>query len=346
MNLLESSISVQEAWTTLLGQVVDDGAVVEPVRDASSVGSQFGRETRGTRELRVAGSWIRHPRDRWVVSGVRGYRVEYAIALVVHALSRSRSIAPLLFYNRSGARFSDDGSTLNSAIGPRIFGGESTPLSQFEAALDRLQSDPASRRAYLQVFLPQDVIEPTRDVSCTGALHFLVRGGCLEAIGQMRSQSVLMVLPYDLFLLTMLQELASVRLGIPLGGFAHVCNSAHVYEDELPLARAVLADSGHRVPAMPPMTPEAVRQIPDLVRVEQAGRVALALDPRQSCRPWLNELTPYWRDLLNLMWGAWKRSNGVPLDENDVEQLPDDYRQLLIGLSDTRTNRTLATIAQ
>lgn len=58
----------------------------------------------------------------------------------------------------------------------------------------------------------------------------------------MRSQSALMVMPYDLFLLTMLHEAMAVRLGVGLGYYHHFCGSLHYYEDEEELVDAVLRE--------------------------------------------------------------------------------------------------------
>ena len=46
----------------------------------------------------------------------------------------------------------------------------------------------------------------------------------------MRSNDAYFGLPHDLFCFTMLQELVSCKIGIPLGSYTHVCTSMHIYE--------------------------------------------------------------------------------------------------------------------
>src|SRR5262249_8279639 len=149
----------------------------------------------------------------------------------IWALSGSDELAPLGFYHYRGPAFSDDGRTIRSAIGRRVF--RTANGDQMHAAIDKIRKDRSTRRAMIQIYVPDDLFIPSKDVSCISSLHLIARGSRLHAVGQMRSQSTLAVLPYDLFLLTMLHEYASVCAGLELGTYWHVCNSAHIYEDEM-----------------------------------------------------------------------------------------------------------------
>jgi hypothetical protein len=68
----------------------------------------------------------------------------------------------------------------------------------------------------------------------------------------MRSQSVVGVLCYDIYLLTALQELIANELGIPLGWYEHHMMSAHFYnrEGDLKFVKAML-DAGEPTEPMP-----------------------------------------------------------------------------------------------
>ena len=91
----------------------------------------------------------------------------------------------------------------------------------------------------------------------------------------MRSQSALMLLPYDMFLMSMLHELAAVELGWGLGRLIVTCSSLHIYEDEMARAERFLSEDGKCAFAMAPM-PEGINEDLDgLVEAECQMRSAV-----------------------------------------------------------------------
>jgi hypothetical protein len=50
-----------------------------------------------------------------------------------------------------------------------------------------------------------------------------------------------MMLPYDLFQFQALHRLTGSALGLPIGRYLHQCGSLHIYENEIPAARAVVS---------------------------------------------------------------------------------------------------------
>jgi thymidylate synthase len=321
------SDSAECAWRTLVRELLFHGTHVPATTDPLSVGSRFGSELRGTREMLATRSVIRNTRDRLIFSRSRRFRLDYAIAQFIWTLSGSDAVGPVAFYNPLALRFSDDGQTVRSAIGPRLFGGGEE--SQFRTAIEKLRADITTRRALLQVFLPTDLTHPTKDVSCTGSLHLLVRERRLWAIAHMRSQSALMVLPYDLFLLTMIHEMAATCVGLEPGPFLHVCNSAHVYEDEVAFAVELLADSSEDTQPMPAMPLAAVVEIDRAIEAEGHIRKRLAADPRADPQLEAFGLTSYWWELLLSLTVAWKLRQQVHWEEAGVDRLPDPYRRCL-----------------
>lgn len=319
--------SVDSAWRGLVGEIVAKGDIVAAISDPLSVGSKFGTKPRRTREVVAARILIENPRDRLVLSGLRQFRLDYSIATVIWALSASEAVSPLTFYNPAGRDFSDDGHTVRSAIGRRVFGMNG--ICQFRAAIENLRVDPLSRRSMIQVYLPSDLLQRTRDVSCTGSIHFLVRGGRLHAIVQMRSQSALMVLPYDLFLLTMVHEYASICSGLELGAYWHISNSAHIYEDELPNAESLLAEELASPEAMPYMPSSTADEIELLITAEKHVRESLAngMDPAPRLRDF--ELSAYWKDLLQAAAADWRLRSGQTWANSGASLLPGCYQQCL-----------------
>lgn len=319
--------SVDCAWRRLVSEVISQGDCVPAVNDPLSVGSRFGRTERGTRELIATRTTVENPRNRLIFSQSRRFRLDYAIAQFIWTLSNSDQLAPIGFYNTTGNCFSDDGVTVRSAIGPRLF--SSPEGNQFGCVIRKLRSDPSTRRAMIQIYLPSDLLLPTKDVSCTGSIHFFARQGHLNAIAHMRSQSALMVLPYDLFLLTMLHEFAAISVGMELGSYWHVCNSAHIYDDELSLAMALVSEAPMPRPSMPEMPASSVHEVDRAILAERYIRERLLMGPTAEVHLEPFELSEYWRNLLMALVADWKIKNGASRQAARVENLAVPYRECL-----------------
>src|SRR5258705_6614323 len=336
-NMTSTFDSTEEAWRAMVRSVAECGDRVPGVHDPLSIGSKFGDSARDTRELIAAQIAIRNPRARLIVSEVRPFRLDFAIAQVIWALSGSDELAPLAFYHHRGAEFSDNGSTVRSAIGRRVF--RSRNGDQMHEAVDKIRNDRSTRRAMIQIYLPDDLFLPSRDISCTGSLHLLARGSQLHAVGQMRSQSTTVVLPYDLFLLTMLHEFASVCAGLELGTYWHVCNSAHIYEDEMHCTKALVDEQSTAVQLMPAMPESAASEIAELIEAERMVRHSLIktetkLDVRSL------SLSTYWQDLLETMIADWKLRHGYSWADAGIDNLPELYQRALATADRDSVNLT------
>ncbi len=182
----------------------------------------------------------------------------------------------------------------------------------------------------IQIYLPDDLFVPSKDISCTGSLHLLARGSQLHAVGQMRSQSAMVVLPYDLFLLTMLHEFASVCAGLDVGTYWHVCNSAHIYEDEMQTANQLLEEAPTAVASMPRMPTSTPSEIAALVTAEQVVRTSLTSSAE---RPVIDvrslPVSTYWQDLMGTVISDWKLRHGYSWHEAGADLLPHYYQTAL-----------------
>jgi thymidylate synthase len=321
--------TAQEAWLAVLAQTLLHGEVVPGVCDPSSVGSAFGGKIRDTRELSAVTFSIASPRRRLISSGPRAVDLGYAIANVIWTLSASDYLKPISFYNPHGERFSDDGVRLFAAPGARIFA--SPEGDQFERAIKRLKEDPTTRRAVIQIFSPADLFANTRDCSCLVSLQFLFRGNALSCIACMRSQSALMVMPYDIFLLSMIHEAAALHMGVEPGPYYHFCGSLHYYDDEEGLARAVIEENAPPAGEMPAMLDASAEVRERLATAERDIRGRLAADLHRPIEVRQYGLDSYWTELLNVMVAGFRRRHGLELAEEQLAGISDIYRRLLIG---------------
>ncbi len=242
---------VDAAWRGMVRQITSTGTSVSGSLDPLSVGSTFGTCPRTFRELIGVSLVIRNPRNRLTQSRVRRLNRGYLLANVIWAAAGSDDLAWIAFYNPRGRDFSEDHVTLPAAIGKRIF--RSPQGDQFAASAALLSSDPTTRRAVISVFTAEDNGSVHRDCSCVLSIQFLLRGGNLDCIVCMRSQSAVMVFPYDAFLLTMLHEAMAVQVGVRLGRLILQYGSLHYYDDEVEPAIRVLDEHPLSPLSMPPM---------------------------------------------------------------------------------------------
>jgi thymidylate synthase len=222
-----------------LKTLLEDGAEIEGVRDRHSVGSGFGDRTRPTIELLAHTFTVTDPQACLLAGGFRSPREAYIAGQWAWVMAGSEDADHISFYNARGHEFADSEGRLAGAFGARMrrSGGD-----QLGRSIERLRRDPSSRRAVITIADPGDGRSPSRDFPCALALQLLVRNGQLEAITNMRSQSALMVLPYDAALMMMVQLWAASRLGLEAGPHHWTANSFHVYADEVADAEALIGN--------------------------------------------------------------------------------------------------------
>jgi thymidylate synthase len=208
---------------------------------------------RGTpnRELRMLAFELNAPRARIIDVPARRPNVPFLLAECLWQLARRDDVAMLAHYAPAIGRFSADGRRFTgSAYGDRVFAlQEELGESQWDHVLRCLREDPESRRCMIVIADPTEVrTVHNRDVTCTTALHFLVRDRALDLVTTMRSNDLMRGLQSDVFLFTLLQEIAAVQLDISLGTYTHVTNLAQIYESDLEwahqCARDIVASSG------------------------------------------------------------------------------------------------------
>lgn len=139
---------------------------------------------------------------------------------------RVETIAP---YNSRISAFSDDGERFFGAYGPKI-------VAQLPYIVEKLQADEDSRQAGLTIW--RECPPNTKDVPCTVAVFFNIRGGKLNAHVFMRSSDVWLGVPYDVFNFSMLSHLVCGLLNehrlvadaVSPGRLFLTAASSHLYE--------------------------------------------------------------------------------------------------------------------
>ncbi|MQB08168.1 thymidylate synthase [Agrobacterium tumefaciens] len=218
--------SINELYIKAAKAIIEHGLVVSP-RGYS------------TKEILGASLVLKDPRQRVVTSAVRKVSPAFAVAEAMWILSGSDDNW-IYEYNPALKRFANDGK-LAGAYGPRLrrFAGR---IDQLRGAFDKLQSDPDSRQAVIQIFDPATVQPDHKDIPCTIGYRFFLRNGKLHMVTTMRSQDLWLGFPYDVFTNTVMQELMAFWLGAELGSYTHVIDSLHLYEKHFESAQALCGE--------------------------------------------------------------------------------------------------------
>ena len=206
--------SVNEAWEYWYNQL------------AMQNGSSASRDGAVTGEIINAVTVIDDPKDNLVTSPIRKLSHKYAIGELLWYLSGSNKLDAIANYSKAWNKLSDDGETVNSAYGHRIF--EKFGFDQWEHVKELLKADPNSRQAVIHIKEPNP--EKTKDLPCTVALQYFIRDGKLYATTYMRSNDIWLGLPYDMAFFTVLLQKVCTATELPCGKYYHTVGDLHLYE--------------------------------------------------------------------------------------------------------------------
>jgi thymidylate synthase len=234
---------------------------------------------------------VSNPRDRLIYS--KSIDVFNLVGLWVYLLRGSGDIKDIEFYNPVARKFLDEELSVNllrANWGERLF--RTGAVSEI---INLLRRSPQTRRAYIPVFSREDIGFESRNLPCLAGIQFSSVDYMLDAFVTMRSQSAIGVLPYDLFLLTMLQEYVATRLGKDVGTYIHFAPIFGMREreattiDDVSLYEFPVDRTEHMMSPMPILDP---------------GQLALFLDCEKRARQgnenhvMIEQLPDYYKGLL------------------------------------------------
>lgn len=176
-------------------------------------------------EILNAVTVLNDPTQNILKSDVRKLPMRYAVGELLWYLSGSNRLKDIKMYSKAWENLSDDGETVNSAYGYRIF--EKFGFDQWEYIKDKLRQDPNSRQAVIHIKDPD--YHPTKDLPCTVCLQYFIRDGKLHATTYMRSNDIWLGFPYDVFSFTCMQIILAFELGVEVGEYTHIAGSLHLY---------------------------------------------------------------------------------------------------------------------
>lgn len=172
---------------------------------------------------------IEDPTRGIILSDIRKMPMRYAVGELLWYLSGSNKLADIEAYSDFWKDITDDGQTLNSAYGHRIF--HKFGFDQWEYVKQKLMADEFSRQAVIHIKEANNEI--TKDTPCTIALQYQIREGDLYSTTYMRSNDLWRGFTYDVFAFTALQVKLAMELGVGLGTYTHIAGSLHLYERDV-----------------------------------------------------------------------------------------------------------------
>jgi hypothetical protein len=235
-------VSFSEAYQKIIKDILTHGIWVDGVQDPNSVGSNFGKKIRRTKELLVYSFCVADPRRRDLSIKSRAIKKPFLLANFLWTLMGTRKGKAIIPFNEKGIPFLDDKMEFNSAIGPHIFKSRNNVFYELTEIEGLLRRDPTTRRAVFQFFIQKDISSMAKDVPCYNHMQFFIREGRLHAHVVMRSQNALMVLPYDFYFFSLFHEALSVRLALEPGKLYYTANSIHIYDDFIGMAESLRVD--------------------------------------------------------------------------------------------------------
>lgn len=303
----------EETWKNHLKKILDNGYMVEK----NTAKGNF-------KELIAHQFTLDNPRDRLIIDNKRSMNIFQCIGQFLWITQGNFSVADIAYYQPAARKYSSDGITMIGAYGLRLFGIHH--LNQMNYLLEVLGEDPTKRKAVASVYLPQfdQHNKKNEEVPCTLNLQYLVRDKKVHAVTYMRSQDAYNILPYDLFIFTMLQEYVTAYLGgqynVELWEYHHFSGSFHTYERDEDAIRKVIANPAKCTP-MGKMPPDDVylelgrindfeMVLRNAVSFHTKKEIFLDLDVYEKALEGYAD-HPYWKQIgiILLCYGAWKVKN-------------------------------------
>lgn len=160
----------------------------------------------------------------------RDISLSYALGELVWYFAASNDVKFISKFGSMWKKISDDGKTNNSAYGYIL--KHKHGFDQIKTIIELLKKDPNSRRALLNINVPNRDVITTKDEPCTIGIQFLIRDGLLNMTAMMRSNDIWFGFPYDAIYFTTIQKYIARELGIPTGEYTHFVTSLHMYHKD------------------------------------------------------------------------------------------------------------------
>lgn len=212
----------------------------------------------------------------------RKFSMRYLAGELAFYFSGSDRLDFIGTYSKFWSKISDDGRTVNSCYGKRIFKERSHNMTQYEYAMENLLRNRASKNAIVLFYDKRDTNTKTKDNCCTMYMQFFIRNNVLIGKSFMRSNDIWFGLPYDIFFFTLLLNRMRFLLNktfanigeakIEATEYYHEAGSLHLYERNADAAFDILYHSVKTESPSIDWTEETEEELPLFLYLEEQKR--------------------------------------------------------------------------
>lgn len=187
---------------------------------------------------------LTNPQYNLIASKERAFNYRYMVAEMLWNAQPMADLKPLSDVFPGVRRFVEDQDEWNREKVSWAYGFSVWPGLLY--CYDELIDDPGSRRAVIRVGVNHRSSQLLSRITkkgtppCLVSQQFLIRGGSLHSIVQMRSNDVWRGFPLDVYQFTMWQLILAAKLEIPVGDYYHNASSFHLYERDRKAAQAMV----------------------------------------------------------------------------------------------------------
>lgn len=214
----------------MLSKIIRCSNATQAFEQAYTMVDRYGEEVDSrigkTKHLTDMTIVVENPYQNVCLNPVRNLSLRYMLGEIKWYLSGSNKVADIAKYAKMWNDLTDDGETVNSAYGYRIF--HKFGFNQLQYCIDKLKSNPYDRQAVIHIKEASNM--PTKDTPCTCLLQFTCEGGKLNLHTYMRSNDIWLGLPYDAAFFMVVLQIVSTKTGIPVGRYYHTVGDLHLYE--------------------------------------------------------------------------------------------------------------------
>ena len=203
-----------DGWVELLHQLLHKGVSSDP-------------RGLGTVEHLGVSLRIKHSQFNILKHQERGLNYKFMVAEWLWIMNGTNDLECIARYNSEIRKFSDDGTFLAGAYGPRL-------IHQLNWLFMKL-SELDTRQGVVTIWTTTP--QPSKDIPCTVALQFLPRRDKIHLIVTMRSSDVWLGLPYDFFVFSQLLNCVCGVMKRIRGFVQFNLGSSHLYDSNAEQAR-------------------------------------------------------------------------------------------------------------
>lgn len=221
-----NKVTVNSAYKKLCNDILDFGHTMET------------RNVRGnTKELCNYMMKIDDLDCEYVSLLTGGTNLTYLAAELLWYWSARNDLKFIGKFSNMWDKVTDDGETANSAYGYIL--QKKHGFNQIEKIIELLKVDPYSRRAVININVPNENVINTKDEMCTICMNYQIRNNKLHCTCVMRSNDLNYGLRNDIAYFIYLQKYIASKLGVAVGTYTHFAMSIHFYDRDFDFVKKV-----------------------------------------------------------------------------------------------------------